>query len=65
MGTNGNVSADISARVGIIEGKFDGKAEFVDEVQIKNCSNVNGSVTSANIVVEKGAQLNAKCKTTH
>lgn len=65
VGPNANVKADISSRVGIIEGKYDGKAEFVDEVQAKNCSTLSGSLTSANILVEKGAQLNTKCKTTN
>lgn len=65
IGPNANVIADLSSRVGIIEGKYEGKAEFIDEVQAKNCSTIEGSLTSANILVEKGAQLNAKCKTTN
>jgi cytoskeletal protein CcmA (bactofilin family) len=64
VGANANVKADINARVGIIEGTYNGKAEFNDEVQIKNCSTISGIVASSNIVVEKGAQLNAQCKTT-
>lgn len=63
VGNNANVTADLAARVGIIEGKYKGKANFTDEVQIKNCASVDGSLESANILVEKGAQLNAKCKT--
>ncbi|MFO0862874.1 MAG: polymer-forming cytoskeletal protein [Candidatus Saccharibacteria bacterium] len=63
VGNNANVNADLEARVGIIEGKYKGKASFVDEVQIKNCASVDGNIESANILVEKGAQLNAKCKT--
>ena len=63
LGDNSNVDGDINARIGIIAGKYNGAAEFADEVQIKNCSSVSGKLTSANIVVEKGAQLNANCKT--
>lgn len=63
LGANSDVSADITARVGIIEGKYSGNAKFKDEVQVKNCSNVSGELTSSNIVVEKGAQLSVNCKT--
>ncbi len=63
IGNNSEVSADLNGRVGIIEGKYKGKAHFIDEVQVKNCASVDGSLESANILVEKGAQLSAKCKT--
>lgn len=63
IGNNANFTGDTKARVGIIEGKYQGKGHFMDEVQIKNCASATGTIESANILVEKGAVLNAKCIT--
>ena len=60
LAKNSKVDASIKARTTIIEGVYNGEANILDELHITSCSTVGGSLSSPNLIVDKGAILNAK-----
>ncbi|MEI8072563.1 MAG: polymer-forming cytoskeletal protein [Candidatus Saccharibacteria bacterium] len=59
LSKNCKVEADIDARSAILEGSYKGDISTSDETHITSCANVSGSITSRDIVVDKGAVINA------
>ena len=60
LAKNSKVNANIKARTTIIEGVYSGEANILDELHITSCSTVGGSLSSPNLIVDKGAIVNAK-----
>lgn len=59
LAKNSHVKADISARTAIIEGSFEGNAKADDELKITSCATVHGKLATANLMVDKGAIVQA------
>ncbi|MBA3679336.1 polymer-forming cytoskeletal protein [Candidatus Saccharibacteria bacterium] len=62
LAKNSHVKADISARTAIIEGDYSGNVKTIDELHITSCANVEGSLETTNLIVDKGAIMKAKIK---
>lgn len=60
LAKNSKVDADIKARTAIFEGVYNGKAIISDELHATSCSTLSGNLNAPNIIVDKGAILNAK-----
>lgn len=57
LAKNSNINADITARTAIIEGSFKGNAVVSDELRISSCATIKGKLSTANLIVDKGAIL--------
>jgi cytoskeletal protein CcmA (bactofilin family) len=60
VGPNGKVTADVSAKSVVIQGKLDGSVIASDRVELKKSAVVNGDVTTQRIAIEEGAFLKGK-----
>jgi cytoskeletal protein CcmA (bactofilin family) len=57
VGPEGEVKADIGARVITIEGKVDGNLSAQEQVILRTASRVQGNITSPRVVLEDGARF--------
>lgn len=60
LAKNSKIDANIKARTAIIEGYYKGEAVVSDELHITSCSTANGTLHTPNLIVDKGAIVNAK-----
>jgi cytoskeletal protein CcmA (bactofilin family) len=60
VGPNGNVKADVSAKVVVILGKLDGSVNASDRVDLRKSAVVTGDLTTQRIAIEEGAFLKGK-----
>ena len=60
VGPNGNVKADVIAKVVVVQGKLDGTVNASDRVELRKSAVVNGDVTAQHIAIEEGAFLKGK-----
>lgn len=61
VGPAGLVNGDILCKNADIEGKFQGKIEVKDLLNIKTKAVINGEVTCGKLSVEPGADFSASC----
>ena len=61
IGPAGKVIGDISCRNADIEGKFDGRIEVLEILNVKSKAKIYGEVTVGKLSVEPGAEFSASC----
>lgn len=61
IGPTGSVKGDISCRNADIEGKFEGKIQVLEILNIKSKASIHGEVICGKLSVEPGAEFSATC----
>lgn len=61
IGPAGSVKGDVICKNADIEGKFDGKIEVMEVLNIKSKSSIHGEVICGKLSVEPGADFSATC----
>ncbi|MBW4358948.1 bactofilin family protein [Flavobacterium taihuense] len=61
IGPAGSVKGDIICNMADIEGKFEGKIQVEDTLNIKETAHIIGEVIVGKLSVEPGATFNASC----
>lgn len=61
IGPAGKVTGDIICRNADIEGKFDGRIEVMEILNVKSKAKIYGEVTVGKLSVEPGAEFSASC----
>lgn len=61
IGPAGSVTGDIICKNADIEGKFDGKIEVKEVLNVKAKSTIKGEVICGKLAVEPGAEFSASC----
>lgn len=61
IGITGSVIGDITCKNADIEGKFNGKIQVVEVMNVKSKSRIQGEVTVGKLSVEPGADFSASC----
>ncbi len=61
IGPAGSVKGDIICKNADIEGRFDGKIQVVEVLNIKSKAHIHGEVICAKLSVEPGAEFSASC----
>lgn len=61
IGPAGSVKGDIICKNADIEGKFDGKIQVAEILNVKSKASIHGEVTCAKLSVEPGADFSASC----
>ena len=62
IGTAGSVTGDIICKNADIEGKFSGKIQVAEILNVKHKAIIHGEVTVGKLSVEPGADFSASCK---
>ncbi len=61
IGPAGSVKGDVICKNADIEGKFDGKIEVMEVLNVKSKSSIHGEVICGKLSVEPGADFSATC----
>jgi cytoskeletal protein CcmA (bactofilin family) len=61
IGPAGSVTGDIICKNADIEGKFNGKIEVAEMLNVKSKAHIKGEVITAKLSVEPGAEFSASC----
>ena len=61
IGPAGSVSGDIICKNADIEGKFNGKIEVAEILNVKHKASIHGEVLCGKLSVEPGAEFSASC----
>jgi len=61
IGPAGSIKGDIVCKNADIEGKFDGKIQVVEMLNVKSKASIHGEVVCAKLSVEPGADFSATC----
>ncbi|HOZ74448.1 MAG TPA: polymer-forming cytoskeletal protein [Flavobacterium sp.] len=61
IGPAGSVKGDIICKNADIEGRFDGKIQVAEVLNIKSKARIHGEVICAKLSVEPGAEFSASC----
>ena len=61
IGPAGGVTGDIVCKNADIEGKFDGKIQVTEILNVKSKASIHGEVTCGKLSVEPGADFSASC----
>jgi cytoskeletal protein CcmA (bactofilin family) len=61
IGPAGSVTGDIICKNADIEGKFDGKIQVAEVLNVKSKSSIHGEVVCGKLAVEPGADFSASC----
>jgi cytoskeletal protein CcmA (bactofilin family) len=61
IGPAGSVTGDIICKNADIEGKFEGKIQVAEVLNVKSKSSIHGEVTVGKLSVEPGADFSASC----
>jgi cytoskeletal protein CcmA (bactofilin family) len=61
IGPAGSVTGDIICKNADIEGKFEGKIQVVEVLNVKSKSSIHGEVICGKLAVEPGADFSASC----
>lgn len=61
IGLAGSVTGDIVCKNADIEGKFDGKIQVTEVLNVKSKASIHGEVTTGKLSVEPGADFSASC----
>ncbi|CAM3323028.1 Cell shape determination protein CcmA [Flavobacterium longum] len=61
IGPAGSVKGDIICKNADIEGKFDGKIQVAEILNVKSKASIHGEVVCSKLSVEPGAEFSASC----
>ncbi|MCW2118003.1 bactofilin family protein [Flavobacterium sp. 7A] len=61
IGPSGSVVGDVVCRNADIEGKFNGKIEVAEILNVKSKASIHGEVVVGKLSVEPGAEFSASC----
>lgn len=61
IGPAGSVTGDIKCKNADIEGRFNGKIEVEEILNVKSKAHISGEVTVGRLSVEPGAEFSASC----
>jgi cytoskeletal protein CcmA (bactofilin family) len=61
IGPAGSVTGDIICKNADIEGKFEGKIQVAEVLNVKSKSSIHGEVICGKLAVEPGADFSASC----
>jgi cytoskeletal protein CcmA (bactofilin family) len=61
IGPAGSIKGDISCKNADIEGRFEGKIQVVEILNIKSKASIHGEVICGKLSVEPGAEFSATC----
>ncbi|MEL1246002.1 polymer-forming cytoskeletal protein [Flavobacterium sp. DGU11] len=61
IGPAGSVTGDIKCRNADIEGRFNGKIEVDEQLNVKSKAHIKGEVITGKLSVEPGAEFSASC----
>ena len=61
IGPTGFINGEIQCQNAVIEGRFDGRLDVAELLNIKESANVNGDVSTGKLVVQPGAVFNVTC----
>lgn len=61
IGPAGNVIGDIRCKNADIEGRFNGKIEVAEILNVKSKAHIHGEVVTGRLSVEPGAEFSASC----
>jgi cytoskeletal protein CcmA (bactofilin family) len=61
IGPAGSVKGDIICKSADIEGKFDGKIQVTEILNVKSKASIQGEVSCGKLSVEPGAEFSASC----
>lgn len=61
IGPAGSVTGDIRCKNADIEGRFNGKIEVVEMLNVKSKAHITGEVITGKLSVEPGADFSASC----
>lgn len=61
IGPAGSVKGDIICKSADIEGKFDGKIQVTEILNVKSKASIHGEVICGKLAVEPGADFSASC----
>ena len=61
IGPTGVIEGEIKCKNAVIEGRFEGKLEVAELLNIRESANVSGEVDTAKIIVQSGAIFNVSC----
>ncbi|MDD5148955.1 MAG: polymer-forming cytoskeletal protein [Flavobacterium sp.] len=61
IGPTGSVTGDIICKNADIEGKFNGKIQVIEILNVKSKASIYGEVTVGKLSVEPGADFSASC----
>lgn len=61
IGPAGKVKGDIICKSADIEGRFEGKIEVADMLNVKSKASIHGEVSCGKLSVEPGADFSASC----
>jgi cytoskeletal protein CcmA (bactofilin family) len=62
VGKTGDVQADVKTRRAVLNGKFQGKIDAEDTVELQSGSRVSAEVLARNMVMEDGVQFEGNIK---
>jgi cytoskeletal protein CcmA (bactofilin family) len=61
IGPAGSIKGDILCKNADIEGKFDGKIQVIEMLNVKSKASIHGEVVCGKLSVEPGADFSATC----
>ena len=61
IGPAGSVTGDIKCKNADIEGRFNGKIEVAEMLNVKSKAHITGEVVTGKLSVEPGAEFSASC----
>lgn len=61
IGPAGSVTGDIKCKNADIEGRFNGKIEVAEQLNVKSKAHITGEVITGKLAVEPGAEFSASC----
>jgi cytoskeletal protein CcmA (bactofilin family) len=62
VGKTGLVHANLKTRRAVLNGRFSGKIEATDRVELQNGSRVEAEIHAKNMVMEDGVQFSGNCR---
>ena len=62
VGKTGNVQANLNTRRAVLSGRFNGKIQATDRVEMQSGSHVEADVHAKNMVMEDGVQYSGNCR---
>jgi len=61
IGKKGAIKGFLQCDSADVEGKIDGELKITETLTLRSTASINGDVTTAELVVEPGAELNGNC----
>jgi len=61
IGPSGSITGDVICKSADIEGKFNGKIQVAELLNLKSKASIHGEVTVGKLSVEPGAEFSASC----